>query len=186
MTLRKFSPVDDNAVSHLAQNELPPAPPILAPRLHALPLWQTVVLAALSLWLYGPTLARLVGQWWHDPNFSHGFFVPAFSAFVVWQGRARLAQISPKPSWAGLGVVLLALAVLVVGQTGAELFLSRFSLLLLLAGLVVLFLGWTYLRALLFPVAFLVLMIPIPTIVFNQITFPLQLLASRVSAEVLP
>jgi exosortase len=78
------------------------------------------------------------------------------------------------------------LAVLVIGQTGAELFLARFSLLLLLSGLIVLFLGGNYLRTLLFPLAFLGLMIPIPTIVFNQITFPLQLLAARVSAGVLP
>jgi exosortase len=78
------------------------------------------------------------------------------------------------------------LAALVIGETGAELFLSRFSILLLLSGLIVLFLGWGYLRALLFPIALLVLMIPIPTIVFNQITFPLQLLASRLSAGVLP
>jgi exosortase len=78
------------------------------------------------------------------------------------------------------------LAVLVIGQTGAELFLARFSLLLLLSGLIVLFLGWNHLRALLSPLAFLVLMIPIPTIVFNQITFPLQLLASWLSAGVLP
>jgi exosortase len=68
---------------------------------------------------------------------------------------------------------------------GRGAFLARFSLLFLLSGLIVLFLGWNYLRALLFPVAFLVLMIPIPTIVFNQITFPLQLLPSRFSAEVL-
>jgi exosortase len=111
--------------------------------------------------------------------------VPAFSAYVVWQGRARLSQIPLRPSWAGLGIVALALAVLFIGQTGAELFLARFSLLFLLSGLIVLFLGWNHLRGLLFPVAFLVLMIPIPTIVFNQITFPLQLLASRFSAEVL-
>jgi Transmembrane exosortase (Exosortase_EpsH) len=126
---------------------------------------------------------QLVMQWSHDPNFSHGFFVPAFSASVVWQRRSHLAQILLKPSWTGAGIVALALAVFVVGQTGAELFLARFSLLLLVGGLIVLFLGWNCLRALLFPIAFLVLMIPIPTIVFNQITFPLQLLASRLSAE---
>src|SRR5260370_14160955 len=51
--------------------------------------------------------------------------------------------------------------------------------------LLVLFLGWSHLRALRFPLAFLVLMIPIPIIVFNQITFPLQLLASWLSAGVL-
>ena len=80
----------------------------------------------------------------------------------------------------------LALFVLVIGQMGAELFLARFSLVLSLASLIVLFLGWNYLRALFFPVAFLLLMIPIPAILFNQITFPLQLLASKVAASVLP
>src|SRR5207237_10326972 len=76
--------------------------------------------------------------------------------------------------------------VLVIGVLGAELFLSRISLLLLIAGLIVYFRGWQFFRAILFPWAFLVLMIPIPAIVFNQITFPLQLLASRVAAGVLP
>lgn len=151
-----------------------------------IPLWQAGVLAALSLWLYWSTLAHLIGQWWTDPNFSHGFFVPLFSAYVVWQERDRLARIAPQPSWAGLGVVLASLGVLVVGRLGAELFLDRTSLLLLLAGVVILFFGWNLFRAALFPWAFLLMMIPIPTIVFNQITFPLQLLASKVAATVLP
>jgi exosortase len=152
----------------------------------AVPLRQVGVLAVLSIWLYWPTLAHLVGQWWNDPNFSHGFFVPLFSAFVIWQERDRLARITPQPSWAGLIVLVAALGMLVVGRLGAELFLDRSSLLLLLAGVVILFLGWNLFRAVLFPWAFLLLMIPIPTIVFNQITFPLQLLASKVAARVLP
>jgi exosortase len=78
------------------------------------------------------------------------------------------------------------LSVLILGQMGAEIFLSRVSLLIVLAGLTVLFLGWTFFRAILFPWAFLVLMIPIPAIVFNQITFPLQLLASKVASTMLP
>jgi exosortase len=69
---------------------------------------------------------------------------------------------------------------------GAELFLSRLSLLIVLSGLIVLFLGWSFFRALLFPWAFLLLMIPIPAIIFNQITFPLQLLASKVASTTLP
>jgi exosortase len=148
--------------------------------------WQLGVLAALSLWLYWTTISRLLGQWWHDPNFSHGFFVPLFSGFVLWQERDRLSRIASKPSWSGLAILFLAICLLVVGQMGSELFLARFSLLLLLAGIVILFQGWNLFRAVLFPWAFLILMIPIPAIVFNQITFPLQLLASRVSADVLP
>jgi exosortase len=150
------------------------------------PWWQAAVLVGLIGWLYSSILYHLVGQWWQDPNFSHGFFVPLFSAFVLWQNRSRLASLPIAPSSWGLPIVLGALCVLILGVMGAELFLSRVSLLLLIAGLVIFFLGWNYFRAVLFPWAFLVLMIPIPAIIFNQITFPLQLLASKVAAAVLP
>src|SRR5437660_4639084 len=173
------------SVSQLVHTESPSTSPRSA-GFQALPLWQIVVLAALALWLYGPTLFHLVAQWWQDPNFSHGFFVPAFSAFVLWQERRRWAQLPLHPSWTGLAILAIALVTLVIGQMGAELFLARFSLLILLAGIVILFLGWNYFRAVLFPLGFLILMIPIPAIVFNQVTFPLQLLASRVAATVLP
>jgi exosortase len=180
-------------VSQLVQTERPTAPPtktLLAARPNAyfpavMPVWQLAVLGALFLWLYWSTLGHLFGQWWHDPNFSHGFFVPLFSAFVVWHERHRLAKLRPNPSWTGLAVLALALALLLLGQLGAELFLARLSLVILLAGLVLLFLGSNFLRALLFPLAFLLLMIPIPAILFNQITFPLQIEASRVATFVL-
>jgi exosortase len=150
------------------------------------PLWHIGVLSALLLWLYAPTLTHLVAQWWHDPNFSHGFFVPLFAGFVVWQERTQLARVKLQPSWSGVLILGFGLCVLILGQMGAEIFLSRFSLLIVLAGLTVLFLGWPFFRAILFPWAFLVLMIPIPAIVFNQITFPLQLLASKVASTILP
>ena len=157
-----------------------------APRFPSSLPWQLGILGTLSLWLYWPTLTHLVGQWWHDPNFSHGFFVPLFSGFVIWQERARLARILPRPSWSAVLVLIMGLAVLVIGRLGAELFLDRSSMLLVLASVVILFGGWPLFRAVLFPWAFLLLMIPIPSIVFNQITFPLQLLASQVAAAVLP
>ena len=83
-------------------------------------------------------------------------------------------------------MILLGLMMLVLGDLGAELFISRTSLLILIAGLVTFLLGWNFLRAVLFPLAFLILMIPIPAIVFNQITFPLQLLASKIASSILP
>jgi exosortase len=167
------------------QVEQPPAPALVADPAGP-SLWQTAVLAGLLFWLYIPTLIHLVGQWWQDPNFSHGFFVPLFAAFVVWQERTKLAGLTLRPSWWGLPFLGFGLCVLIVGQMGAELFLSRLSLLIVLAGLIVLFCGWSFFRAVLFPWAFLLLMIPIPAIVFNQITFPLQLLASQIASTVLP
>lgn len=167
------------------QTEPETAPAAPTP-IRAAPSWQIAVLSILCIWLYGRTIAHLIGQWWHDPNFSHGFFVPLFSAFVIWQERDRLRRIALKPAWSGLLILAGALCVLLVGQLGAELFLARVSQLFLAAGLIVLILGWNFLSELSFPLAFLLLMIPIPTIIFNQITFPLQLLASKVAAAALP
>jgi exosortase len=148
--------------------------------------WQVTVLVLLVGSLYSSILIHLWKQWGADPNFSHGFFVPAFSLFVLWQDRSRLSTLPRMPSWWGLPVLFVALAVLIVGVLGAELFLSRISLLLVIAGLVIFFNGWDYFRAILFPWAFLILMVPIPAIVFSQITFPLQLLASKFAAFTLP
>jgi exosortase len=148
--------------------------------------WHIALLVLCAAWIYLPILGRLAVQWWHDPNFSHGVFVPAFSAYVLWDQRVRFANLVPRPSWFGLVILVGAMLTLIVGSLGAELFLARFSLLLTIAALIVLFGGWNYMRAALFPWAFLLLMIPIPSILFNQVTFPLQLLASRVAAIVLP
>lgn len=150
------------------------------------PLWQLVVLCGALLWVYAPVLEQLMAQWNRDPNYSHGFFVPAFSFFVLWQQKDRLKALPLRPSWSGLVVLAGALLVLMAGVLGAELFLSRSSLLLAIAGLVVLVYGWNHLRAALFAWLFLLFMIPIPNIIFNEVTFPLQLLASRAAAWALP
>ena len=148
--------------------------------------WQFAVLGTLLAWVYASTLNSLASQWWHDANFSHGFFVPLFSTYVIWEKREQLRSVAAKPSWAGLPLLAISLLVLTVGVLGAELFLSRVSLLMVLASLIVLFLGWSWLRQILFPVCFLLLMIPIPAILFNQITFPLQIFASKIASTLLP
>src|SRR5204862_2448989 len=117
---------------------------------------------------------------------GHGFFVPAFALFVLWKNRSELKKVQAVPSWNGLYLILAGLALLILGDFGAELYLSRVSLLIVLAGLIVLFHGWPLFRAVLFPWAFLFLMIPIPVIIFQKVTFPLQLLASKLASAALP
>lgn len=142
-------------------------------------------LAAILIWLYHTVLIKLVWDWWNDPNFSHGFFVPLFAGFVVWQSRKKIEQSRLQPHWFGLTVIFGSLMVLIVGVLGSELFLSRISLLFLIAGIVIYFCGWQWFRQLLFPWAVLFLMIPIPAIVFNNITLPLQFLASKLATGML-
>ncbi len=146
---------------------------------------QAVLIVSAVALLYYPVLVRLAADWWNDPESTHGPVVPLFSLFVVWHTQKRWAEIQPRPCWFGLVVILGALSLLVVGVLGVEFFLARSSFLFMLAGLILFFLGWSYFRAFLFPWAFLFLMIPIPAIIFNHITFPLQLLASDFSARAL-
>ncbi len=150
------------------------------------PWWQGGVLFALLLWLYGPILWRLASQWFSDKNFSHGIFVPIFALFVVWQERTALSKVVRAPSWTGIPILICGLAVLVLGVLGAELFFSRSSLLLVIAGLIILFWGWPIFRTVLFPWACLILMIPIPAIIFQKVTFPMQIFATKIAASLLP
>src|SRR6266850_1166867 len=151
-----------------------------------LPVWQGAALLLLLVWLYADILARLSTQWINDKNFQHGFFVPAFAAFVIWKNGKALRIIQPAPSWTGVPLIAGGLVILMLGKYGAEIFLARVSLLFLIAGLIILFHGWPLFRAVFFPWAFLILMIPIPVIVLQKVTFPLQILASKLASTVLP
>jgi exosortase len=128
--------------------------------------------------LYRDVAVQLV-QNWGGEDFSHGFLIVPIALFFAWDRRSRLAQAVPRPSNVGLLLVVASVSLLVAGVLGAAVFLARLSMLGVLAGIVLYLYGWRHLRLLAFPIAFLVLMIPIPTILFNQIAFPLQLVASR-------
>lgn len=130
--------------------------------------------------LYWGVFRDLIRDWTNDGNYSHGFLILPLALYFVWERRHKLAAATPRPATAmGLTLLLGSIAVLIVGLLGAELFLTRISLLGTLAGSILFVWGWPVLRILIFPLAFLVLMIPIPSIIFNQIAMPLQLLASR-------
>src|SRR5258705_11706193 len=99
----------------------------------------------MTAWLYSPLLLRLMQQWWQDPNYTHGFFVPVFSLFLLWDGRAKLAALRIKPSWWGLFILVFALIALALGPVSSEFFLSRVWLLLLICGMGVFLAGWEHL-----------------------------------------
>lgn len=145
----------------------------------------TIVLLAVILGgLYWRTLQDMVAQWWDDPNYSHGFLVPFFSGYLVWRQRGRLKAVIPhaRTSGAGLLVLLGGIGMLVLGDIGAELFLSRGSLIVILAGLILFHLGPSVLRQVSFPLTFLFFMVPLPAIIFYAVTFPLQSLAAQNAA----
>jgi exosortase len=134
---------------------------------------------------YAPILARLVRKWDADPDMGHGFFVPVLAGFIIWQKRHELLALKPAPTWWGLAIVLYGTFQLYMGTLGAELFLQRTAFVITVIGIVLLMGGPPFLRKLSFPLLLLFFMVPLPEIIYNRITFPLQLLASRLAFGVL-
>jgi exosortase len=141
--------------------------------------WRAWLLAALVALLFAPTLRILMLQWWDDPNYSHGLVLPFLCAFILWQKREEVAALPNAPSVWGWGVVLVSLCLLFLGSLGAELFLTRMAFWGTVVGILLYFFGWARLRAMAFPLGLFLLAIPLPTLIYNQIVFPLQLVASR-------
>jgi exosortase len=143
-------------------------------------------IALLLVVLYHRVAVKLVYDWYTIPDYSHGFLVPFFAAFLVWDKRKVLKTTPIEQTWSGIALIVFSIMVLILGVYGVELFTARMSFILLLTGLIATFFGWAMVRALRFPLLVLVLAIPFPAILFNRITFPLQLLASRIASDILP
>jgi len=145
---------------------------------------QGSILLLLTAWLYAPLALGLASEWWHDPNYTHGFFVPVFSLFLLWERRAKLAALRRQPAWSGLVILVFALLALVLSTFNLRFFLYRISCLLFIIGLVVFMAGWKHLAAISFPLAFLILMIP-SSALLGHITLPLQIVASKTASFLL-
>ena len=128
-------------------------------------LWAPIAfsVAAFAL-LYRAVIAKLVYDWTYDGNFSHGFLIVPIAAYLVWERRKKLAATPLEPTVIGLVLLVGSLATLAAGILGAELFLSRVSMIGVIGSIVLFTTGWRFLRVLMFPLAFLLLMIPIPAI----------------------
>lgn len=148
--------------------------------------WTTIIWfsALLALW-YAPVLLLLVRDWLNDDDMGHGFFVPLVAGYIVWLRREELLKLELKPNPWGMALVVLAGLQLIAATLGVEFFVARTSLLLALAGVLLTLGGAVLVRALAFPLILLLFMIPLPAIVFSQITFPLQMIASWFAEQTL-
>ena len=142
---------------------------------------QISILAAAFIVLYFPFLQTLVHDWNVNDNFSHGYLIPPIAAFMVWHRKTQLKDVKAQPNLWGLLLTLTGLLQLIVAKIGAEYFLQRTSVILVLFGLTLFLLGTKWTKKLSVPMLYLLFMIPIPAILWNQIAFPLQLFASKSS-----
>jgi exosortase len=127
----------------------------------------------------------LASQWWNDPDMGHGFLVPVCIAWIVWRERARWQALTPQPSAWGFALLLAGAAMHVVAAGGAGLFAGSVALVTSVVGAIVALGGTALLRVWAFPLALTAFMLPKLAVVYNQVTLPLQLIATQIAGGML-
>jgi len=143
------------------------------------------ILAVPVLALYLDDWARMIPRWWSDPDYTHGFFVPLFALYFVWEQWGRLTSMAAKPSWLGLPPLLVGVAIKVWTLFYDSPFVSCVSMVFVISGVVLLTAGRRVFRTLAVPIFFLILMMPLPTPIYNRVALPMRQFAAVVGTTVL-
>jgi exosortase len=140
---------------------------------------RALAVIGLLIVVYFPILRAMVNHWRSIPDYSHGFLIVPLALYFAYERKNKLKAARIEGSWWGLVPLCIGLMLLAFGQLGALLTSLRSGFVLTLMGLVLLLLGREVFRILLFPLGFLLLMIPLPQSFVNVVAFPLQLIAAK-------
>lgn len=141
----------------------------------------TIFLFATFVLAFFPVWKRLIIIWYSSDQYSHGFLVVPISLYIIWQKKNILVKTPSRHSWWGLALVIFSLLLYLFAHFAEILTLSSFSMVLLLAGAIIYLYGFLIFKELLFPLVFLLFMIPIPGQIYASLTIPLQLFVSKLS-----
>lgn len=137
------------------------------------------------VWSYWTTFVDTVERWTIDPQYSHGFLVPIFAVYLLWMRRRQLAVDNLRPTWWGIGIVLVAAALRMVAHYLYQPWLDTGSLLICLAGIVVTGCGYRSLAWAGPSILFLFFMLPLPYRVQTVLGGNLQQIATDASTYVM-
>ena len=141
--------------------------------------WQAIAALVLLTITYIPILGSMIQHWRIVPDYSHGFLIVPLALIFAYEKKFHLKAARIEGSWWGVGLLAIGLGLLALGQLGSLLSPLRAGYVLSLMGFVLLFLGAEVFRLLLFPMCFLLLMVPLPQSLVNVVAFPLQLIAAK-------
>jgi exosortase len=142
---------------------------------------QIAILLTSFLTLFGQTITEMIRDWSVNDNYSHGFLIPLIAAYMIWQKKEQLSHMCAKPSNIGLLVIISGMCMFIVGNIGAELFITRTAIVVTGIGLCIHSFGTRISMAIFVPLIYLMFMIPLPAIIWNKIAFPLQLMAAKLA-----
>ena len=137
--------------------------------------------------LYVPTVVDLFRNIWSTEEQSQGPIVLGICLWLSWRawGRVDDTQVSKPAPWLGWILIGLALLIYVFGRSQRILSVQTVSVLLMLPGLILLLRGMRQLRAAIFPLFFMIFLVPLPAAMVDAVTQPLKLAVSSVATSVL-
>lgn len=110
--------------------------------------------------IYWPTLISMVSIWYRSGTFAHGFIIAPVSLWLIWQLRHEVSKLTPKPQpWFILPIVSIGMLWLMSSLVDVMVIQQLSFVFLLILGVCAL-LGTAVARKLMFPLAFLLFMVP--------------------------
>ena len=154
-------------------------------KLNRLGMLQTAVLLTLWSLIIAPVVPQMVKTWLEHSDNSHAILVPFICLYLGWAKRRELASATFRGSLLGGVFLVFCLAFYLLSYTGGFAMGARLMIVGSLGGLVWSCFGWPTLRILVFPLSFLLFMVPVPDTLLNFVSFPLQLQATKISTWII-
>lgn len=145
-------------------------------------LWLFIALLLMAVAFWGG-IGELIFRWDKQEEYSHGYMLPFIALYFIWQKKGTIIQSGFTPSWWGLGLILVALIVFVIGEVSALFILTQYSLIAVLLGLALSIMGWPAIKPVLVPILLLVFAIPLPYFLEASLSANLQLLSSKLGVS---
>ncbi len=135
-----------------------------------------VIVSAVVGIFFISTLQWLVISWLNNAYYSHGFLVPLISGYLIYNMREDLKKLEKKQTLEGLAIFLAGIIMYGIGSLNTIRFISGFSLIVTIFGLILYIYGWKFINKIRFPLLFLIFMIPLP--IMDLIAPPAQAISA--------
>lgn len=149
-------------------------------------IWLAIALIATAIaTAYSSSISELIRVWEVKEEYSYGYMIPFISAFLIWQRQDKLREMPFQGSWWGVAVVFVAILLFVLGRLSALYLVEQISLVILIAGIALAWMGWVAFRLVAVPVFVLLFMIPLPQFFLTELSQHLQFLSSEIGVAVI-
>ncbi|WP_374090762.1 VPLPA-CTERM-specific exosortase XrtD [Methylomicrobium lacus] len=154
----------------------------LKKRAYLVSLW--IITLVLLGFIFAGCLSEMVKSWIKKEEYSHGFFIPVISLYLLWIRRWQLKFVEAfRESMPGLVIVIFGLIVSVLGGLAALKTVEQYAFIITVTGMFTVAFGMKGLHVGAVPVLFLIFMVPFPDFILNNLSAKLQLFSSWLGVE---